>query len=359
MWKALPFGLSTAPWIFQKWLESYLHHFKKTVASTKPLTAQYLDDVNMINKNLSENEQTRIELLSYYAKHNIQAHPTKTTTPSQRFTFLGYIIDTVTGSVALSEKRQIQMRRILEYVVERPSLPRTFVQKLCGLVNWTRRGLKSILNITKRWYEALHRHPDRRMISLDKTIVPTIINSLPVEVYFRHSTRPYVMYTDSTLTKGAWVTPSPFREAIFDIPSEFQRSSFTAEFYAVQLALRNVAKPGMHVHLWCDNIGVCYTMKKGSCHHKRVQIVLYKLLLWMEANRIKVTPIWVPSEMNPADEPSRRPAGLRPNGFGSARWLARGAAPGTTWPHESYMSHRHRVNTLSSNEYKYIDVVAH
>lgn len=352
LWKALPFGLSTAPWIFQKWLESYLLHFKKAIATFRPLSAQYLDDVNMINKNLSENEQTKIELLAYYAAHNIQAHPTKTTDPSQRFTFLGYIVDTVKGTVALSEKRQSQMTLIFEHVKARSSLPRSFVQKLCGLVNWTRRGSKSILNMTKRWYQALHANPKARMVRIDKSIIPAIQDSLSVEVPFRHSVRPYVMYTDSTLTQGAWVTPSPHREAIFDVPYEYQHSSFEAEFYTAQLALRQVARPGMHVHLWCDNLGTCFAIKKGSCNHRRVQQVLYKLLVWLETNRIKVTPIWVPSELNPADEPSRRPAGLSPFGNGIARWLVQGKAAVTTWPHESYISKRSRVNPLNKIKYK-------
>lgn len=115
-------------------------------------------------------------------------------------------------------------------------------------------------------------------------------------------------YSDATLTQGAWVNHKG-NIMNFPLPHRFQLDMFHAEFYAAYRAIVDNGGNNEHVDLYCDNKGVCSMLNNRAAKHPlqypRVSALLTKLLSWMQSQNITVSVLWIPSESNLADKPSR------------------------------------------------------
>lgn len=299
VWTVLPFGLNVAPFIFQKWLESYIHAFKRS----RPLsTLQYIDDILVTCKTKQEAEFQKSELLSFFTRHNIKHNPNKTSEPKTKFRYLGYTIDSVDGTVSIDDARLAQIRRIFDYIRVARRVTRKFLQKLCGLLNWSRRGCRSISNLVATWYDEISKN--KFIARPDTRHMDEILRKLGTPTNFRVPIKQYRIYTDATLHQGAYILPTG-RQIIFPIPDEYSTSSFRAEFYTSYVAIMASISRRRCIKLWTDNQGSRFALAKGTSHVPSVHRLLYRLHDKLEKNDCRLIVDWIPSEENPADAPSR------------------------------------------------------
>lgn len=297
-WNVLPFGLSTAPWIFQTWLDSYLQQWKKQHRNT--FIRQYIDDILVVHKSQEQCQLLRQSLLSFLKQHDIKAHEDKTTPVQSQLQYLGYQINFLQGTVSLSKGRLAQIRRIIKFINKHQTIPKKFLEKFLGLINWCRAGAKSILARLLPFYQQMHKISSR-FVKIKNGLFDFLAEELQQTRSFRYNTAPFRIYTDATLKQGAYIDDRPHN---FLIPYKYQSSSFTSEFYAAAQALK-YNKHHHHIRLYCDNLGVCYSLKKGSSHHTLIGKQLVRLWKILEHNNVKLSIVWIPSEHNPADYYSR------------------------------------------------------
>lgn len=119
-----------------------------------------------------------------------------------------------------------------------------------------------------------------------------------------------LLYSDATLTQGAWVDRKG-TSMNFPLPREFQCDTFHAEFYAACRAIVDNGQKNRHIDLCCDHRGVCLMLNNHAARHPskypHVSSLLTILLSWTESKHMSISVRWIPSESNPADEPSRSP----------------------------------------------------
>lgn len=118
------------------------------------------------------------------------------------------------------------------------------------------------------------------------------------------------VFYDASLHYGAWIDQSGSQRT-FAIPQGFQYSSFASEFYAAQQAIRDTTPMGNHIHLYCDNQGVCLILRnRCTAHpvrHSRIEQLLKSLLSLIDDNDIHLSVSHIPSDANPADPLSHGP----------------------------------------------------
>jgi len=299
-WEVLPFGLSTAPWIFQTWLSSYLHHWKKTKGDHCFLR-QYIDDIFCAHKNKEKTEQLRQSLLQYFQWHGIKAHPDKTSEVSTKVKYLGYVLDIQAGHVSLTKGRVAQIRRLIGFLNSAPRVPRKFLEKMLGLINWCRAGSRQVLALIKPLYLQLHR-TKKYFVSFKKHSLDFVVPLLTRSRSFRFHTAPENIFTDATLHQGAYIVRQ--KPTNFKIPQKYQTSSFASEFFAAKQAI--LANTHCHhIRIFCDNIGVCYVLRKGTTNHALVASILPRFWAHLEERNVKLSIIWIRTDVNPADYYSR------------------------------------------------------
>lgn len=117
-----------------------------------------------------------------------------------------------------------------------------------------------------------------------------------------------ILYSDATTTQGAWVNHKG-TSMNFMLPNRFQYDMFHAESYAAYRAIVDNGQNNEHINLRCDHRGVCLMLNDRAARHPlrypHVSALLTKLLSWMASKNISISVSWIPSESNPADEPSR------------------------------------------------------
>lgn len=309
-WEVLPFGLSTAPWIFQTWLSSYLQHWQKQHKNT--FLRQYIDDILVAHKSQTHTNILRKSLLTYLNDHGIKAHKDKTTPVLSTLQYLGYNIDLQDGTVGLSPGRLSQIKRIIGFLNSTRKVPRKFMEKWLGLVNWCRAGSREVLARMKPFFKQLHNTRTYFM-----HIIPHQFDFLyPLlsrRLTFRYQSHPIDIFTDATLQQGAYIVHLPTlphtsdefaKVANFKVPQQYQTSSFASEFFTAMTAINNNLHI-KHIRLWCDNLGVCYVLKKGTTNHALVSTILPRFWKQLESREIKLSIFYIPSEINPADYWSR------------------------------------------------------
>lgn len=300
-WTVMPFGLNVAPFIFQKWLGSYIAKFKQLHPEIHSIQ-QYLDDVLVVCQQQQQSHHARTALLTFYNQHNIIANIDKTTTPATTFPFLGFMINSREGTVTLGPGRQRQIDRVLTVINNAKYIPKTFLQKTLGLINWCRRGMKSVLSIQSGWYAAMK--TQGRYCTPNKKVIPRLRWLLHQHVKFRLGGSPVIVASDATPLRGAWITNR--RVCIFDVPKKDPPLGiFETEALAALGAIKCEAKRNNPIIVMVDNQALMYSLEKGSSKNKYVNKLLQRLWIRTELFNIKVIPIWIPTTENPADFFSR------------------------------------------------------
>jgi len=107
----------------------------------------------------------------------------------------------------------------------------------------------------------------------------------------------------SSVRRPAWSTIISHR---WSDPSEHINSlELRAVLLAVHWLLSFPSSHSSRVFLLVDSTVACYSLWKGRSSSPRLLIVLRKISALLLASGVGLLPGWIPSEVNPADEPSR------------------------------------------------------
>ena len=155
----LPFGLRSAPKIFNTVADALNWHLKR---SGIPYILHYLDDFIIVAPPDSPLCQCYMDILMrecFILKVPIAAH--KTDGPTAVIIFLGIIIDTLKGELRLPEEKLKRLKDLLREWSGRRSFVRKELESLIGLLNHACKVVRSGRSFLRRMLDLLHavHHP--------------------------------------------------------------------------------------------------------------------------------------------------------------------------------------------------------
>ena len=155
----LPFGLRSAPKIFNAVADALNWHFRQSGIS---LILHYLDDFIIIAPPDSPQCALALAILKAECKRlgvPIAAH--KTEGPSTLITFLGILIDTISGLLRLPADKLCRLQSLLREWGDRKACSRKELESLVGLLNHACKVVRSGRSFLRRMLDLLHsvHHP--------------------------------------------------------------------------------------------------------------------------------------------------------------------------------------------------------
>ena len=124
----LPNGYCHGPRKFTKLLKPPLAHLRMM----DHIIASYIDDLINIGADFQECTENVVDTLLWLVKLGFAIHPDKSQLfPSQIITFLGFVIDSVSMTIKLTEKKKIKIYNICQEIIENPN---TTIRKLSSII---------------------------------------------------------------------------------------------------------------------------------------------------------------------------------------------------------------------------------
>jgi hypothetical protein len=310
----LPFGLTSAPFIFTKLLRPVVSYWR---AQGIPVVV-YLDDgIGCCGDfdrcaTYSSTVRTTLLELGFVFSEEKCLWP-----PSTRITWLGCVIDSNTGIIQASQRRIHKLQNLLDNMcdsVNKPSSGGNIVHVksvasivgsiislgiCCGTVTRIMsRYLHFIINSRESWNSLVVLDcPAQRELLFWKLKLKAM-NGIP---FWKTSTVPVkVVYSDASGTGcGAHVN---FDNRIFQAnwsEAESAKSSTWRELAAVKLALSSYIEQmkGSHVAWYTDNQNVVTIIECGS-KVRELQDLALDIYVLCSTNKVCVTPVWIPRDMN-------------------------------------------------------------
>ena len=129
----LPFGARSSPYIFNE-LTQAVRRILEQKYNIKVIA--YLDDFLIISEDKASCSQALTTLLAVLRKLGFSINYNKVSPPSQRLTFLGIVLDSVSMSLELPQEKLSDLKTILIDCVSRTKITKKSLQSLAGLLNW-------------------------------------------------------------------------------------------------------------------------------------------------------------------------------------------------------------------------------
>ena len=311
MFNVLPFGISTAAYVFTKVLRCLVKHWRRQGFKV----IMYLDDglAGSFNKISAENLMTNVrkDLLD---SGFLIAEDKCVWQPTQKIEWLGHIFDTTTGYIHITNKRMTKLLNYVHSCIYDITCGQFYIQvrKLASIVGMIQsmRGAVGSLVLLRTKYA--HMLIDTR-ISWE-SLVKVNVNVLD-ELVFWHSnlanlngqlfTYTYsctkIVYSDaSDFGFGGYVEQMPGQEySGYWSAVEAAKSSTWRELEAVRRLLLLFAKglEGHTVKWMVDNVNVTIILCNGSMKENLQKIALQVNKVCTHY-RIILVPEWIPRELN-------------------------------------------------------------
>ena len=125
----LPFGLRSAPKIFNAIADAA--QFISTYEGIHYMT-HYLDDFLILGQTEGECEEGLVLFQKICKKLGIPLAPEKTEGPSTTLEFLGIIIDTVSLTIHLPDRKKLELQQLIAELAHRKSATKEELQSLAG-----------------------------------------------------------------------------------------------------------------------------------------------------------------------------------------------------------------------------------
>ena len=315
--RALPFGLSLAPWVFTRVVREYLLSLRSrgvriraflddwlVLAPTRDLCSQHVGDAMDL--------AVRLGFTPNLGKSEL--------TPAQRFSYLGMHFDTVSMLVAPSQDRLDRLASLLTRLESQHSASARLLASLLGQME----SLAPLLPLGR-----LHKRPFQRefqsrwnqttqpwdtLIPLDDWLVETtrqwhdtawLTQGVPIHapsgdvvLYTDASHHGWGAHVDSLVASGTWT------------PDQSEWHINLLEMEAVLLALREFLPTlaGEDVRLFTDNTTVaCYLNKQGGAHSQSLSVKAEEILLFCQEQAITLSARHVPGKLNIVADALSRP----------------------------------------------------
>ncbi len=316
-YKVLPFGLSLSPRVFTKVAEAALVLMREQGVRI----LNYLDDWLILAQSQDQLCEHRDWVLSHLSQLGLRVNWEKSKlSPTQRISFLGMELDSVSQTARLTQERAQSVLNCLNTFKSRTAVPLKQFQRLLGHMAATAavtplgllhmRPLQHWLHgrIPRwAWQHGTHRvqvTPACRQTLTPWSDLSFLRAGVPLEQVSRHA----VVYTDASTTgwgatfnglavSGVWTGP------------QLHWHINCLELLAVRLALIRLKSRlrGEHVLVRTDNTAtVAYINRQGGLRSRRMSQLARHLLLWSQKHLRSLRAIHIPGLLNrAADELSR------------------------------------------------------
>ncbi len=316
-YKVLPFGLSLSPRVFTKVAEAALVPMREQGVRI----LNYLDDWLILAQSQDKLCEHRDWVLSHLSQLGLRVNWEKSKlSPTQRISFLGMELDSVSQTARLTQERAQSVLNCLNTFKSRTAVPLKQFQRLLGHMAATAavtplgllhmRPLQHWLHgRIPRWAWQRGTHRVQVTTACRQTLTPWsdlsfLRAGVPLEQVSRHA----VVYTDASTTgwgatfnglavSGVWTGP------------QLHWHINCLELLAVRLALIRLKSRlrGEHVLVRTDNTAtVAYINRQGGLRSRRMSQLARHLLLWSQKHLRSLRAIHIPGLLNrAADELSR------------------------------------------------------
>ena len=302
----LPFGLSSAPYVFTKMMRPLVRLWR-----SKGLKAVvYLDDGICALQNEIEARTASNWVKDTLMKAGWVYNETKSVwAPTRRLQWLGFDLDLGQGCISVSAKKVESLKTNLVLALKQPNLRAKFIASLVGKIismglafgpvaRFMTRALYSVLETRRAWCDILSVPPEAREELLFRVESLQEYNSQPIwhspsAVRCVYSDASDTGYGGCTVEHGMHVAQGNW------LPDEAKQSSTWRELVAVGRVLGSVAIKlrNMRVRWFTDNQNVVRILKVGSCK-PHLQIEALKVFKTCLAHNVRLEPEWVPREKN-------------------------------------------------------------
>ena len=314
--KALPFGLAPAPWIFTKITRELCIHARELGIRLRA----YLDDWLILASSRSLCSSNTNTLLAITQRLGFSLNEEKSElTPAQSFVFLGMAFDTVSWQVRPAPHRLSRLQTLLQDLLSQQAAPARRLAALLGQMeslscliplgclhkrDFQRRFRERWCQASQPWDLPIHLAPWFQPSITQWLNQPWLSQGVPItlpphqtELYTDASNLGWGAHSGSLTASGIW----PPHMASLHIN--------LLELEAVVLALRQFSHSlsGKRILLRTDNTTVtCYINRQGGARSRPLSIRAEELLLWCQAQNISLQAKHVPGKFNTlADSLSR------------------------------------------------------
>ena len=166
----LPFGLSSACYIFTKLVRPLVHYWH---ARGIRITV-YLDDGLAVASNKQQALEASQLVQNTLAKAGFVAHPEKSQwVPVQRLVWLGFVIDMAVGQIEVPEAKMLAIRELTASILHMPQVPARLLARFVGKIislglaigpisRFMTRSLYALLESRFAWCDRLAKSPEAR-----------------------------------------------------------------------------------------------------------------------------------------------------------------------------------------------------
>ncbi|XP_059629145.1 uncharacterized protein LOC132271707 [Cornus florida] len=207
-WTVMPFGLNTAPQIYQRWMDSIFNDLKDFVVV-------YIDDILVFSKTREEHNKHLICLSEKLKKYGIILSPTKIDVEQESIDFLGLVL--THKGIKLQDHIIIKIRDFPDILQDKKQL-----QSFLGILNYGRSFIKGLAQKELPLLKKLQKNAPFDWTDNDTTIIKQIkadLVQIP-EVYFPQNGDKLILETDaSELCWGCVLKAIPQEKWIDDTPS--------------------------------------------------------------------------------------------------------------------------------------------
>lgn len=309
----LPFGLSSAPYIFTKLLRPVVCHWR---AQGIPMVV-YLDDGIGASGDFDRCSSFSSTVRTTLADLGFVLNEEKSSwSPLSRITWLGCVIDSNAGVIQASQRRIDKLQNLLDKMCD--SIDNTSCVYVCrvkcvasivgciislsiccgSVTRIMSRYLHFVVNSRGNWNSLVVLDgPAQRELLFWRSNLKSL-NGIP---FWKSCTVPVkVVYSDASGSGcGAHVN---FDNRIFQAnwsEAECAKSSTWRELAAVKLALSSYIEQvkNSHVAWYSDNQNVVSIIECGS-KVRELQDLALEIFVLRSTNKVCVSPVWIPRDLN-------------------------------------------------------------
>jgi hypothetical protein len=311
VFRALPFGLCTSPWIFTRIMDTVIQSVRQETASE---VSNYLDDILQKNTNpviLSADLQflkNRLQELGFLVnavKSDFQ--------PSQEFTHLGMHFNTTTGVVTLPQKRMLKLTEAVQQLIASHTTTPRVVSQVIGMcaaaaelipmgrlfvrpLQWALSDLWQPSN--GLWDQQLSVSVDLRQALQPWMIQSWLLTGVPLQI----PNATVSLCTDASMTAwGAHLLPDFLVCSGLWTPEERSLHINELELKAVFNAIVTWKEilQGHTVMVLTDNTTVvAYIKNQGGTHSRNLCLLTMNLLQFTKAAGIQLLVRHIPGRLN-------------------------------------------------------------
>ena len=302
----LPFGLSTACYVFTKLLRPLVRYWRARGIRI----VVYLDDGLAVSADERSAHAASDFVRETLGNAGFVTHPVKSQwQPVQRLTWLGFVIDTSLGHLEVPTEKITLLRRQIQQTLSMNQIPARLLASVVGrviamglaigpLTRFMTRSLYSVIEARSSWCERLQLSPEAEQ---ELIFWRERISEYNAHPFWRAPSAVRVVYSDASDTGfgGYMVEHGPCTAYGQWSPEEAIQSSTWRELSAVYRVLHSMAAKlrNSRVRWFTDNQNVVHILRVGSKkqHLQKVAMDVFTLSM---SNHIHLEPEWIPRELN-------------------------------------------------------------